>query len=76
MSSEPADEGRVYKWEVEPHPYSSDFDTYVTDDDQEALAAARQALENLWDDMNPGDEVMVIIKMHEPSQTKPEVKPK
>ena len=73
-AGDPAEEGRIYKWEIEPHPYSPEFDTYMTDDDQDALEAARQALENLWDDMNPGDDVMVIIKMREPSQANPKVK--
>lgn len=57
-----ADEGRVYKWEIEPHPYSSDFDVYVTDDDQSACIAAQEAAEHLWDDMEVGEEKMVKIK--------------
>ena len=66
-SCDDADEGHVYRWEIEPHPYSTDYDTYVTDDDQQARQAAMDAAELLWDEMSPGDDVSVKIKFNGPS---------
>ncbi len=47
---EEAESGRVYKWEIEPHPYTHDYDVMVTDSDDEARAAILHAAEMyLWD---------------------------
>ncbi len=55
-------EDRIYKWEIQPHPYDSSFDFYVTDDDKQALEAIKDAAERAWDNMCPGDEATVIIQ--------------
>ena len=52
-------DGHKHKWEIEPSP-DLDFDTYVTDDDQEAIDAINQ----LWDAMIPDDEVTIKIKLN------------
>lgn len=54
----------THKWEIEPHPYTTDFDTYVGDEDDAALQALRDLVENKWDDMSPGEEVVIKIRMN------------
>ena len=42
--------GKTWKWEIWPHPYDSDFDCMVTDDDSVAREAILVAAEmHLWD---------------------------
>lgn len=61
--SEPAEEGKKYKWEIEPHPYDSQqYDVFVTDDDQQALQAISDAAEAAWDDIEPGQEKILKIR--------------
>ena len=55
-----------HKWEIEPNPYRSEFDVFVCDADEVALEALRQACENKWDDMSPGDEATITIRMNKP----------
>jgi hypothetical protein len=62
VAEEDFDEAHVYRWHISPHPYSSDYDTYVTDSDDEARQAALDAAEAVWDDMDVGDEKTVTIK--------------
>lgn len=57
---------KTHKWEIEPHPYSTDFDTYVGDHDKAALQALRDLVENKWDDISPGEEVIIKIRMNKP----------
>jgi len=52
----------VHKWEIAPHPYSNDFDAFVTDDDQEALKAIQEATEQAWDQCADGMTMTVTIK--------------
>lgn len=53
-----------HRWEVEPHPYSSDYDCFVTDDDKEALKAIMETAEMyLWDE-NDGEERTLRVKMN------------
>jgi hypothetical protein len=56
-----------HKWEIEPNPHNNDFDVYVTDDDADALASAKLALENGWDNMEVGETFTVVIKMNKPA---------
>jgi len=52
-----------YKWNIEPHPYSKDYDIFVTNDDQEALDALLHAAEMyLWDDCEPGQERTLTVR--------------
>lgn len=51
-----------FRWEISPHPYSTDFDTYVTNDDEQARQAAMDAAEAAWDQMEVGEEIHVVIK--------------
>ena len=55
-----------HKWEIEPHPHSHAFDTFVCDDDKRALEALHDLVENTWDDMTPGDEKTITIRMNKP----------
>ena len=42
--------GKEWRWEIEPHPYDSQYDTYVTDSDEEARTTILNAAESyLWD---------------------------
>lgn len=65
--AEGCDSSHKHRWEIEPHPDTSDFDVMVTDDDDAALEAAHRAIENAWDNMEPGDEVVVKIRMNRPA---------
>lgn len=56
----------THKWEIEPHPYTTDFDTYVGDNDDAALQALRDLIESKWDDIGPKEEVVIKIRMNKP----------
>ena len=60
-------EDREYRWEISPHPYSTDYDTFVTDDDNAAWKAVHDAGEMLWDKMEPGDQVTLTIVFNGPA---------
>lgn len=60
--TEGCDGDHLHKWEIAPHPYSNDFDTYVTDDDAEARAAMEAASEQAWDQCGDGMTMTVTIK--------------
>jgi hypothetical protein len=62
MASDNDVEGHKYKWEIEPHPYDSDFDVLVTDDDDAALQALLDVAEQVWDGMQSGDEQAIKIR--------------
>lgn len=56
MSTDAADETRVWSWEITPHPYDKSFDCMVTDDDDEALQAILLSAEmHLWDGNEVGE---------------------
>lgn len=55
-------EDQDYKWEIEPH-YSTDWDMYVTDSDSMAKHALLTVAEKLWDEMLPGEERTIKIRM-------------
>lgn len=59
---EGCDGSHVHKWEVTPHPYSSDFDTFVTDSDDEARSAIMHVAEQAWDQCSDGMTMTVTIK--------------
>jgi hypothetical protein len=61
---EGCDGGHKHKWEIEPHPDTSDFDVMVTDNDDHALEAAHRVIENAWDGLMPGQEVVVKIRLN------------
>jgi hypothetical protein len=47
---------KIWKWEIEPHPYDSQYDTFVTDSDNEARDAILHAAESYLWDTNEGDD--------------------
>lgn len=54
-------EDRQYKWEVEPHPYDSQYDTFVTDSDDDARDAILYAAEMLlWDQNDGGKKTLTV----------------
>jgi hypothetical protein len=56
-------DAKDFRWNIEPHPYDSSFDVFVTDDDQEALAALLHAAEmHLWDGIEPGQERVLRVR--------------
>ena len=56
-------DGMNYRWIIEPHPYSKDYDVFVTNDDKEALDAILHAAEMyLWDDCEPGQERTLKVR--------------
>lgn len=59
-------EDRQHRWEVTPHPYSSDYDMFVTDYDQDALRAVEAAAEAAWDTAVVGETRTVTIKYNGP----------
>jgi hypothetical protein len=54
-----------HKWEIEPNPYNSDFDVYVTDNDGAAGAAIVAAAELAWDECEPGQEKVIKVRHNE-----------
>ena len=60
-------EDRVYKWEIEPHPYDSSYDIFVTDDDDVARQAILHAADAIFDSMEDGEEKKLVIRMHDTS---------
>lgn len=56
------DDGKVWKWEVWPHPYSNDFDCFVTDSDDEAREAISILAEMyLWDGNDGGERTVKVV---------------
>ena len=56
-------EDKNYKWNIEPHPYSKDYDVFVTNNDNAALDALLHAAEMyLWDDIEPGQERVLRVR--------------
>ena len=56
------DDGKVWKWEVWPHPYSNDFDYFVTDSDDEAREAIANLAEMyLWDGNDGGERTVKVV---------------
>lgn len=56
------DDGKVWKWEVWPHPYSNDFDCFVTDSDDEAREAISNLAEMyLWDGNDGGERIVKVV---------------
>jgi hypothetical protein len=55
-------EGGEFKWEIEPH-YSTDWDIYVTNDDGFARHALLEVAEKIWDEIQPGEERIIKIRM-------------
>lgn len=51
-----------HKWQIEPHPYSNDFDVFVTDDDSRALEALKEAAEQAWDQCGDGMTRTITIR--------------
>jgi hypothetical protein len=60
-----------YKWSIYPHPYNSDVDYLVTNDDGEALDAAQAACESAWNEIEPGMAYTVTIRLN-PDWKEPE----
>lgn len=59
------DVDRIHRWEITPHPYDSDYDIFVTDDDQEARDAILYAAEMLlWDD-HPGGTKTLVVELNQ-----------
>ena len=50
-----------YKWHVSPNPVKSGFDVFCSNDDQQALKIAQLAIEQAWDDIEPGETRTVSI---------------
>lgn len=51
----------VFKWEIEPHPYDSQFDFMVTDSDEEAREAILCVAEShLWDQHDGGTRTITV----------------
>ena len=56
-------EDRIYRWQITPHPYNSQFDTFVTDDDNIARQAILDLAEDyLWDQCERGQERSITVK--------------
>lgn len=53
---------KVWKWEIWPHPYDSDFDYMGTDSDEEARDAIWHVAEmHLWDTNDGGERTMKVV---------------
>jgi hypothetical protein len=61
---EGCDGSHKHRWEIEPHPDTTDFDVFVCDDDMHALESLRAVAEKVFDDMEPGQERTIKIRMN------------
>lgn len=53
----------IWKWEIWPHPYDGDFDSMVTDNDEEARVAIMHVAEmHLWDGNDGGERTMTVMR--------------
>ncbi len=53
----------THKWEIEPHPDTTDFDVCDCDTDDEAREALLRAAEMIFDAMEPGDTRTITIRL-------------
>jgi hypothetical protein len=60
--------GKIWKWAIEPHPYDADYDVFVTDSDDEARIAILYAAEMVLYDDNEGGETRVLKVTHIPDE--------
>jgi hypothetical protein len=61
------DDEKVWRWEISPRPYdSSNFDTYVTDEDDAAFSAIKACGVSLWDQIADGEELSIVVKRNGP----------
>jgi hypothetical protein len=51
-----------HRWEIEPNPYDSDFDVFVTDKDDEAHEAIQHLATQAWDECQPGEERVIKFR--------------
>jgi hypothetical protein len=65
-----ADDGHTHKWEITPHPYSSDLDVFVTDSDNDARGAIEDAAEQAWDQCGDGMTRTITIRRRAVKETK------
>ena len=62
------DSSKVWKWEIWPHPYTSDYDYMVTDSDDEARDAILHAAEmHLWDSNDGEERTLKVVHNNEVS---------
>ena len=60
-----------WRWEISPHPYSCDFDAFVTNDDEQARDAIAYAVEmHLWDQHEGGNRQISVVFNTEVSEVK------
>lgn len=51
-----------WRWEIWPHPYSSEFDSMVTNNDSESLDAIVHGAEmHLWDGNTGGERSLKVV---------------
>lgn len=53
-----------HKWEIEPHPDTSDYDVMVSDNDEEALEAIHRIVEHIFDDITEGEERVIRVRLN------------
>jgi hypothetical protein len=58
------EDGKTWKWAIEPNPYDADCDVLVTDSDDEARIAILYAAEMVLYDANEGGETRVLKVTH------------
>lgn len=63
MADPRLDGGPFGKWEIEP-ALTSDADLTFSNDDDEALDIALRVLEQVWDDMEPGDVRTITLRLN------------
>lgn len=57
------DDGHKHKWEIEPSPVRG-FDVFVTDDDQVASERVADVVEQVMDNLEPGESVTITIRLN------------
>lgn len=66
---EGCDSSHKHKWEIEPHPDTSDYDVMVSDKDDEALEAIHRVVEHIFDDITEGEERVIRIRLNRVPET-------
>lgn len=56
----------THRWEIEPHLEPSDADILIVDDDDQARDHILEIAEHLWDQIEPGQERVLKIRLRHP----------
>lgn len=62
-----ADDGHKHKWEIEPSG-TTDFDVFVSDDDEDAAERLNLICDDILDELEPGQSRTITIRCNSVSE--------